>query len=128
MSTYEAIESRVNAFLAFRRNAIDILQGLGIQVVNILQPINDWKSGSITKRSKDTIPFYRNHWHSYRNYSQSIPEVARLGRQKYGVEFCFFNSKTNDELEFWDSVHLSPEGEKTFAQLLYELLQQKSLV
>jgi len=128
MSTYEAIESRVNAFLAFRRNAIDILQGLGIQVVNILQPINDWKSGSITKRSKDTIPFYSNHWHSYRDYSHSIPEVARLGRQKYGVEFYFFNSKTNDELEFWDSAHLSPEGEKTFAKLLYELLQQKSLV
>lgn len=114
---------RVDSFLKYRRLAVDILEAVGVNCINVLQPICDRKALNHSTVTSSLLNYSdRSNWRKhYIEYQNVIPYIKSLGFNKYGLKFEI--PKTQDiPLAFNDMAHLSPIGEEQFAKIIAEYI------
>ena len=115
---------RINSFTSYRRLAIDILEGLGVQSLNYLQPVCDLNANNHSDITRCVIPhFDQRAISTCSEYPKLIPYVKQIGKLDYGIEFKI-NEQIDIPLDFWDCAHLSPKGETQYAEFLTNSIKE----
>lgn len=118
-----SVASRLESFLELRSLYSTILEKMNIRNIHILQP-----AFSLTAQSKNSpdsgVPsvVLRSSLHAL-EYNKAIPYLQAIGRGKYGLDFNYL--ECDEVLEFWDSAHLSPNGERVYANALFNFLSKE---
>ena len=116
---------RIKAFLSYRQITNKMMNGLGIETMNILQPVRNMSIDSVDTFHQDTC----NNLSStsleridYYNYASELCKI--MGETDYDLEFHLIDDDENTFI-FWDEAHLAPKGEEQFANYMAELLINK---
>ena len=104
-----------NGYLLYRKNIVNILESLGIKSINILQP----GLREHTKTSERLSVHFTENQH-LETYLRIVSRLMSSDAAR-DLGFHFFDQK-RISYEFWDRIHLSPKGEKEFADDLYQYL------
>jgi hypothetical protein len=94
---------------------------LGIEVLNILQPIDPaCISSKRTVAAEALLKHYPAEWLSYDKYKNIHEYVAAYASVEEGINF--YHTDAEHDLDFWDIAHLSPAGEAQFSDWLMSLM------
>ena len=118
-----SFNEKIDSYLAYRHQCNNILQSLGIETINILQPTIDKSSSHHSGLTTSLFPYYS--LLSYNNNQQTFVKAHDLIRIKASSEYnmsIIVPDKPSEPYEFWDIVHLSPNGERQVSDWLYSLL------
>ncbi len=114
---------KIKLFVKYRKYICEIMSKLDVKCINILQPTINMKNPNHKHDTSKLFPFYSKlAWGKYQKvYNKSIPYIQQLGNLD-NLEFHSYTEKTDDPIDFWDFVHLSPRGEAQYAEYLKELM------
>lgn len=121
-----SFNDKVDSYLYYRSIINEILHGLGIDVINILQPTIDKSSDNHLEKTKSLFPYYSRlpYKDSQKTYFKSLNMIKTRAKLEYNLEFVV-PPLPNQPFDFWDLVHLSPKGELQIALWLHEVLKNK---
>ena len=112
----DAFLARIRAFIADRKNINSLLASFGIKCINILQPIHELSHECASARAIEFVDEFSSagtfYYDMFRPCLDIVPAIAS---SEFGVEF-YANKQESTYYEFFDYVHMSPRGEKSFAK------------
>ena len=114
---------KVKLFVEYRKYISEIMKKLDVKCINILQPTINMNNLNHKPDTKELFPYFSGlaYGSQKKFYNKAIPLIQQLGSLD-DLEFHTYKENSDNPIDFWDFVHLSPRGELQYAEYLKELL------
>ena len=121
----ELAKYRLLTYLQYRKRVNKLHAKLGINSINICQPICDYLSQDIPSFTKSLVKYGIKAYEVNYGYTNWCKNIQNYAQSMFDLEYLGFDAQEMRNVEYADFCHLTPTGERDFANLLMKKIESK---